>query len=395
MITTLQGAAALNVSQSISLLTAFVQGILSFFSPCVLPLVPVYLTYLAGGTLDASRRRMILHTVCFVLGISSAIMLLGMTFTALGQLLRQWQTVVNLICGLLVIAFGLLQLGLIGQHSFLQRDYRLPFRLDRLPMNPLTALVMGICFSFSWTPCIGPTLSGIIMTAAASSTSERGALLMACYILGFVIPFLAVGFFTQAVLAFFKKHRSVVRWTRTVSAILLIVMGVLIMTGTMGDWSRLVASASAEEAAGEAQETMPDFTLTDQYGQEHTLSDYRGKVVFMNFWTTWCPWCVKEMPDIEEIYREAGENQGDVIILGMAAPSTVDTADQEAIQAFLSDNGFTYPVLMDLTGEWFNFYGVTSLPTTWLLKPDGTILGYVAGALSKEQMLEIIDMAKQ
>ena len=397
-------AGALNVADSIPLLTAFAQGVLSFFSPCVLPLLPVYLTYLAGGSLEGSRKRTLINTVFFVIGVSAALMLLGMAFTALGQFLRRWQTQVNLVCGAVVILFGLLQLGVIGQKSALQREYRLPLPLEKLRMNPLTALLMGLCFSFSWTPCIGPTLSGILMTAAAAATRQRGVLLMAAYILGFILPFLAVGLFTHTVLGFFRRHRGAVRWTAAVSGALLIAMGVLIMTGTMGRWSTLIASAAAEEAVEEtadAGETAdpdavpaPDFTLHDQYGEEHTLSDYRGKVVFLNFWTTWCPWCVKEMPDIEALYHELGENEGDVAIFGMGAPSTHDTADEAGIAAFLEENGYTYPTLMDPTGELFGIYGISSFPTTWVIRPDGSILGYVPGALTKEQMTQIIDMAR-
>ena len=140
---------------------------------------------------------------------------------------------------------------------------------------------------------------------------------MAAYIVGFVLPFVAVGLFTGSVLAFFRKHRGVVRWTGLVSGVLLVIMGVLLMTGTLSGWSSWIASASAEEAeeagATESEDIeAPDFTLRDQYGTEHTLSQYRGKVVFLNFWATWCPYCVQEMPDIEALYHELGENQEEI-----------------------------------------------------------------------------------
>lgn len=394
----IQGATALSVTQSISLLTAFVQGILSFFSPCVLPLLPVYLSYLAGGGQGPGRegertwprRTVMVNTLFFVLGVSFALMLLGMAFSALGNFFRTRQTAVNLVCGAVVVLFGLVQLGLLGKGGALQREYRLPLRLDRLRMNPLTAMVMGLCFSFSWTPCIGPTLSGILMMTAAAATRGRGVLLMGSYILGFILPFLAVGLFTGAVLSFFRKHRNVVRWTGVVSGILMVIMGVLIMTGTMGTWSSMLAGAAAEEESVPA----PDFTLKDQFGAEHTLSGYQGKVVFLNLWTTWCPWCVKEMPEIEEIYHELGENQEEAVILGLAAPSTHDTMDEAGVLDFVEEHGWTYPILMDLTGDVFNTYIAGGYPTTWLVRKDGSLLGYVAGALTKDQMLELIQQAE-
>ena len=392
-------------ARTIPMLSAFLQGLLSFFSPCVLPLLPVYLTYLAGGgsrreengEVSWPRGKVMVNTLCFVLGISFALILLGMTFTAIGQFFHAYQRVVQLICGIAVILFGLIQLGALRKPEFLEKDYRLPLRLDRLRVNPGAALLMGICFSFSWTPCVGPALSGILMTAAAASSRGRGILLMATYIVGFILPFLAVGLFTGSVLSFFRKHRAMTKWTTAVSGALLIVMGLLIMTGTMSQWSQFLASASAEEAT--AEETVqddsmlaPDFTLKDQYGVEHTLSEYRGKTVFMNFWATWCPWCIQEMPEIEELYHEMGENQEDVVILGVAAPGTVDTTDEAGVISFLEEKGWTYPVVMDLDGSLFQQYYASSLPTTWIVCPDGTLLGYVPGAMSKEDMQNVIQM---
>ena len=181
------------------------------------------------------------------------------------------------------------------------------------------------------------------------------------------------------------------------------------MTGTFSGWSSWVASASAEEAAeapareeseadsaAESEDVeAPDFTLQDQYGVEHTLSQYRGKVVFLNFWATWCPWCVKEMPDIEELYHELGENQEDVVFLGLASPLAVDNVDEAGIISFLEEHGWTYPVLMDETGELFQTYYAQSLPTTWLIRKDGMVMGYVPGAMSKDQMQEVIRMTAE
>ena len=386
----------LTITRNIPMITAFLQGLLSFFSPCVLPLLPVYLGYLAGGGRRIGRDgegewpRLIVirNTFFFIMGISAALMLLAMAFSALGTFLRTYQRTINLLCGLVVIAFGILQLGAFGMLPFGGREWRLPLRLDRLSMNPLTALVMGFCFSFSWTPCIGPTLTGILMMVTASATKWRGILLMAVYILGFVLPFMAVGLFTGTVLSFLKRHRSVVRYTARISGILMILMGVMIMTGLMGEVSTFLASAAAEEETADLQ--APDFALKDQYGEEHPLSEYRGKVVFLNFWTTWCPWCIREMPDIEEIYHELGENQKDVVILGVGAPGSVDSVDEAGIIAFLDENEFTYPVVMDPDGGLFYTYNATALPTTWLIRKDGQIMGYIPGAMDKETMLDVI-----
>ena len=150
----------------------------------------------------------------------------------------------------------------------------------------------------------------------------------------------------------------------------------------------LVTAGTAPILAEDYQ--APDFTLTDQFGTEHTLSAYKEKVVFLNFWTTWCPYCVQEMPEIEDLYHELGENRENVIILGIGAPNSYDTVDEKGISDFLEQHGWTYPVLMDKTGKIFEIYGAQSLPTTWLIRADGNLMGYVPGAMDKETMMNLI-----
>ena len=139
----------------------------------------------------------------------------------------------------------------------------------------------------------------------------------------------------------------------------------------------------------------PDFTLTDQYGRQHKLSDYRGQVVFLNFWATWCDPCRREMPDIEDMYKANGKNANDLVVLGVANPKTKDhpynqDGTVEDVAAFLSDNGYTYPVAMDTTGDVFDQYYVSSFPTTFMIDREGNIFGYVQGTLTKSMMEDIV-----
>ncbi len=163
------------------------------------------------------------------------------------------------------------------------------------------------------------------------------------------------------------------RWVKAILALLICI---------------LVAAGTVPILAEDYQ--APDFTLTDQFGTEHTLSAYKEKVVFLNFWTTWCPYCVQEMPEIEEIYHELGENRENVIILGIGAPNSYDTVDEKGVADFLEQHGWTYPVLMDKTGKIFEIYGAQSLPTTWLIRADGNLMGCVPGAMDKETMMNLI-----
>ena len=134
-----------------------------------------------------------------------------------------------------------------------------------------------------------------------------------------------------------------------------------------------------------------DFTLTDQYGNTHTLSDYKGKTVFLNFWATWCPPCRAEMPDIQKLY-ETYDTEGDdaLIILGVASPNIGGEKSEEGIKEFLDENGYTYPVLMDTTGDVFMSYGVFSYPTTFMIDRDGNVFGYASGQLNEDMMENII-----
>lgn len=423
-----------SVDVSVPVLTVFLQGIISFFSPCVLPLVPLYIGYLAGGTktvaadgtISYQRKKVLVNTIFFVIGVSFAFFLLGFGFTTAGRFFGGNRVLFARIGGILVIFFGLFQLGVFGS-DFFKREHRLPIQLNQMAMNPWLALVMGFTFSFAWTPCVGPALASVLLMASSANSSTTGFLLIGVYTLGFILPFLAVGLFTGSLLDFFKKHQQIVRYTVKIGGALMVLMGVMMFTGWMngitgylsGAGTKLGTSTTTEgttpalpeetvasettvpETTTEAASTeakkvpAPDFTLTDQNGVEHTLSDYQGKTVFLNFWATWCPPCLKEMPDIQALYEEYGGNEEDLIILGIANPKTAENPNNqdgtlEEVTQFLTDNGYTYPVVMDTTGESFGNYYISSFPTTYMIDSEGNVFGYVSGTLTRDIMEDII-----
>lgn len=402
---------------SVPVLTVFLQGLLSFFSPCVLPLIPLYISYLSGGTQTVGkdgkiyfkRRKVMLNTLCFVIGISFAFFLLGLGVSAIGTFFKSNQLLFARIGGILVVLFGLYQLGVLGTSRILGQERRLPFKLDVLAMSPITALIMGFTFSFAWTPCVGPALTSVLLMAASASTRLWGFLLIGVYTIGFVLPFLAVGLFTTKLLEFFKAHVKVVRYTAKIGGVLMIFMGILMFTGKMNAVTGYLSSGAPvtveeqkenEETADaeEKQETESgltpaiDFILTDQYGNTHKLSDYKGKTVFLNFWATWCSPCRAEMPDIQKLY-ESAETEGEdaLVVLGVAAPNLGNEKSEEEIKAFLEENGYTYPVLMDTTGEVFMSYGVNAFPTTFMITREGEVFGYASGQLNEATMKSIVE----
>ena len=141
---------------------------------------------------------------------------------------------------------------------------------------------------------------------------------------------------------------------------------------------------------------VPNIVLQDQYGKKHNLADYKGKVVVINFWATWCGYCVREMPDFEKVYKEFGSNSKDVIIIGIAGPKSKLNANnidvsKEEVTAFLKKKNITYPTLMDETGKTFADYGVRAFPTTYVINKKGFLEGYVSGAITADQLKKAIN----
>ena len=437
-----------SIEAGVSVLTVFLQGLLSFFSPCVLPLVPLYLGYLSGGIKGeveeadagaaAAKAKLFLRVLCFTLGISGAFFVLGLGASAAGSFFGEHRMLFARIGGVLIILFGLYQLGLFGSSRVLGEEHRLPFRLEKMTMSPLTALIMGFTFSFAWTPCVGPALTSVLLMAGSAQNSGLGFLLIGVYTLGFILPFLAAGIFTAQLLGFFRRHMKVVRYTVKAGGVLMILMGALMFTGKMNDITGYLSAVQTETAqedpdrenAGDAAEEpsdtdgsadgttgstadgtaddeddkeeeeraltpapLADLELTDQYGNVHRLDDYKGRVVFLNFWATWCGPCRNEMPDIQKLYEEyaARGDEAEVVILGVAGPGIGQEGSAEDIAAFMEENGYTYPVLMDESSEMFMQYGISAFPTTFMIDKGGNVYGYVPGQMTEDIMRSIID----
>ncbi|MGL4322747.1 MAG: cytochrome c biogenesis CcdA family protein [Beijerinckiaceae bacterium] len=216
---------------------AFVAGLLSFLSPCVLPLVPPYLSYLAGATLDqlsddadsATHRRALTAAVFFVLGYTSVFVALGASASLIGALVRQYMDVLAMIAGVLIIIMGLHFLGLF-KIGFLYREARVQVNK---PAGFFGAYVMGLAFAFGWTPCIGPILGAILSFASSGDTVLYGASLLAVYSAGLGIPFLIAAFAMGPFVRFLKKFRAHLGTVEKVMGVLLILTGIGFLTGSM------------------------------------------------------------------------------------------------------------------------------------------------------------------
>lgn len=218
---------------------AFGAGLISFVSPCVLPLVPPYLCFLAGVSLDEltgaegereARGRVLAAALTFVAGFTLVFVALGATASAIGQLVTQHITTLSYVAGAIVIVMGLHFLGAF-RIGLINREARI--HVERRPAGLVGAFVIGLAFAFGWTPCIGPVLAAILFVAGAEDTVTRGALLLGVYALGMGVPFLAAALFAGPFMHFMKRFRAHMGKVEKAMGALLVTTGVLFITGHM------------------------------------------------------------------------------------------------------------------------------------------------------------------
>ena len=228
--------------QNVSIPAALIAGLVSFLSPCVLPLVPPYLVYLTGATIEhvandesdsASRRAVMLSAALFVLGFSTVFVALGASASLIGELMRAWSAELSIVAGIIIIIMGLHFLGLT-RIGLLMREGRLPIPK---PVGLWGAYLMGLAFAFGWTPCIGPILAVILAIAASEQTVAKGAGLLAVYSLGLGIPFLAAAFMVEPFAAFLARFRAYLPMVEKVMGGLLVLTGIAFLTGFVSEAS--------------------------------------------------------------------------------------------------------------------------------------------------------------
>jgi cytochrome c-type biogenesis protein len=374
---------------------AFLAGVLSFLSPCVLPLVPGYISLMSGvsvdrlkegGTIANTRGAVIVNSLAFNAGLSIIFLALGATAGLVGSsiLSNPW---IRIAGGLIIIAFGLQLIGLL-KISTLYKDTRF-FSNDK-PRGILGSLTLGIAFAAGWTPCIGPILGGIIGLAATSGGWRSGLLLSAFYSAGLAVPFLLTGLGINQFLAFYGKFRKHLHKVEVVSGIILIAVGLLVASGysTLLASSRLAAVLPNAEAWIKVQpatgptstaqknsnyELAPAVQFQTLAGQNFTLDQLRGNVVLLNFWATWCIPCRDEIPVLNAMQHDLKERG-----LRIVGASLEDSA--EGILQYQKDVArFDYEVVVGGTDAQAKFGG-TPLPTTYLIDRDGRIRQKIIGA---------------
>ena len=224
----------------VSIGVAFLAGVLSFLSPCVLPLVPGYISFLSGISLEELKRgdvgRRVVHkaglmSISFVIGFSVVFVALGASASFVGKFLARHMEVITKIAGIIVVVLGL---HLVGILKIRQLNYEKRLQVKSFSPGFFGAFVIGFAFAFGWTPCIGPILGSILTIAATQDTLVEGMLLLSVYSLGLGIPFIITGFAVGAFMRFFERYRRFIRWGEVIAGLLLIAVGVLIFFGKLG-----------------------------------------------------------------------------------------------------------------------------------------------------------------
>lgn len=226
--------------ENVSLLAAFTAGIISFVSPCVLPLIPGYLSFISGVSLEEMRggerksealKKVSLNTLFFVLGFSFVFVAMGASATFVGEFLLSKLSLFNKIAGVIIILLGLHIIG-VFKISFLNYEKR--FHTKSKPLSPLGSFVVGLAFAFGWTPCIGPILGGILALAANQDTMGKGIMLLSSYSLGLGIPFLVTAVSFNTFLGVFGRVKRHFRTIEIISGLFLVTIGFLIFIGSFG-----------------------------------------------------------------------------------------------------------------------------------------------------------------
>jgi cytochrome c-type biogenesis protein len=224
-------------AETISFPAAFLAGLLSFFSPCILPLIPAYFVFISGFTLDeltgcenGIRKKVFLSTLAYVMGFSSVFILMGASASYLGGFIQHYSSPIRIIGGVLIIFLGL---HLTGWLRFNALEFEKRVHLDKKPVHFMGTFLVGMAFGAGWSPCIGPLLGSILIIAGSKETVQEGIVLLGLYSLGLAIPFVLMSFFIDVMLSFLKKATRALKYFNRIAGVLLMLVGLSLVLNKM------------------------------------------------------------------------------------------------------------------------------------------------------------------
>jgi len=374
--------------------TAFVGGLVSFISPCILPIIPGFLAYLAGSSTtggEPKRKEIFINSFFFVLGFSVVFALLGVLLnTALAHVAGSVQTWLSRFGGVVIIFFGLYLIGLIHL-SFLERDHKIGIK-RKFSSRYITSFLFGLAFAAGWTPCVGPVL-GVVLGLAASAPGSAFVLLLS-YALGLGVPFLLVGLFTGEATKFISRFGGSLKIINIIFGIVLVILGVLVFTQRLSFTLHMPTSnvpvvtvsaptfATTTSSAPYVIDHTGDYLakeITDPTGFINTpdgkpikISDYIGKkVILLDFWTYSCINCQRTVPYLQAWYTKY-ESEG-LVIIGIHTPEFEFEKDYNNVSTAVKRLGITFPVVMDSNYGTWNAYNNHYWPHKYLIDIDGYV----------------------
>ncbi|MDR6554438.1 cytochrome c biogenesis protein CcdA [Paenibacillus qinlingensis] len=397
---------------------AFSAGLLSFISPCVLPLIPVYFSYIVGSSIpdmvtNKGKSHVVYKSLFFILGFSLEFIGLGISVSSISKLFTSNLSIFRQIGGVVIILFGLHMTG-IFKIKWLYSEKR--FLTSGPSVKRTGPFLVGMAFAVGWTPCIGPMLSTILIYAGSMETIQKGVLLLTAYSLGMAMPFVLSAFLVEHLSRLLKKVFKYLPIFSVISGIIMIFMGVLVFTNRMETINQSLSfltssysiseeavvqtsnlqtvDANTESAEGatapntllldaQERENAIDFTVTDLHGQRVTLSDLKGKNVYINFWATWCKWCIKEMPDMEKVYHDYKDDN--IVMLA------IDVGEShEKVSDYLKEHPYSFRVLLDPDKKVTQAYKLRSIPVSIFVDKQGRVAYNRVGTLTEDQMRTVI-----
>lgn len=366
-------------------MVTFLEGLASFISPCMLPLVPIYITYFSADS--SNKKTVFLKTLAFVAGITTVFCLLGVFSGIVGKILSSHRTALNIISGTIIILFGLSFLEIIKLPFFKQKQ------IATRPTSIIKSFIFGMLFSINLSPCVGVFLGAALAMAGSSGHVFKGISLLFAYSMGLGIPFILSGMLIQkleSVFTFIKKRYCIIN---RIAGSLLIIIGSLMCFGAFSKFSNRIKTnttlqtvQSEESVINKNKQTSyinttveKNFTVKDENKRDVSLAEKLGKPVVVNFWASWCPPCKSEFPAFEKAYSK----HKDRIEFMMVNLTFADMGNINDTLNFINEAGYTFPVYYDTdytTPELFNINGI---PHTVFFNSDGTIYKEHIGAMNE------------
>lgn len=350
----------------------FIEGVLSFFSPCVLPLIPLYMSYLSSGTIYSNgntkiynQKKTLILTILFILGICSTFTLLAYSVSSLNKYINNYRSIIGLLGGIILIIFGLNQIGLI-KINILNKELKFDYRITNNKVNYLEAFMLGFVFSFAWTPCIGPMLTNAIIL---STQDSLGSLYIIIYALGLVVPFLITGLFTTKVLKFINSNKKIVKYTSFISGSIVILFGIYMITN-------LYSTKIDSQIVKNGDQYLPREKYNLLSGDIVDFSKKSEKKIVLDFITSWCNYCKQDLPYFEEFCNNHDELTCYLVMSEKAnrinnGTTTIDFYNEykPGIEIIIDDDSLT------------SNFRVNGFPSLFIIAENGRVLGNAPGAL--------------